>query len=214
MHFNFFSIVIFSASTNEVYSNSNGNTLSKVKSRGYIKCGVSTGLLGFSKQNSDETWSGLDVDYCRALAAAIFDDPSKVMFISLTGKERFPALNDGTVDILSRNSTWTMGRDTGLKLEWAGISFYDGQGFLIPISLEIDNASQLAGKTVCVQSGSTFEENVKNFFNNNFTQVDGDHNDYLNGTCDILTSDASGLLSKRAEFQNPEEHIILNERII
>jgi len=189
------------------------DTLSEVISRGKIICGVSTGIYGFSSQTDNGSWIGFDVDYCRALAAAIFNDTSKVEYVALSGNERFPALNDGTVDLLSRNSTWTMGRDTGLKLDWAGISFYDGQGFLIPASLGIDNASQLAGKTICVQSYSTSEYNLKSYFNDDFTQVDGSDEEYLNGDCEVLTTDASALLSKRAGFDQPEDHLILNERI-
>lgn len=196
-------------------------TLEEVQEAGYIQCGVSTGLAGFSNTNDDGDWTGLDVDYCRAMAAAIFDDPEAVRYSPLSAVERFTALQSGEVDVLSRNTTWTMSRDTDLGLNFVGITFYDGQGFMVPTELEVDSALQLSGASVCVQSGTTTELNLTDFFNANnmeynpvvFEGLEEVNAAYNAGRCDVYTTDSSGLASIRLQLDNPDDHEILPELI-
>jgi general L-amino acid transport system substrate-binding protein len=196
-------------------------TLDDVKQKGFVQCGVSQGLTGFSEPDSNNNWKGMDVDFCRAVAAAIFNDPQKVKFTPLSAKERFTALQSGEIDILSRNTTWTMGRDTSLGLKFAGVMYYDGQGFMIKKSMGVDSALKLDGATVCTQTGTTTELNLADYFKANNMQyqvVAIENNDevlkaYLDGRCDIFTTDQSGLYAERVKFPNPDEHVVLPEII-
>ena len=196
-------------------------TLDDVKTKGFVQCGVSQGLIGFSNPDSANNWTGLDVDFCRAVAAAIFNDPTKVKFSPLSAKERFTALQSGEVDLLSRNSTWTMSRDTAMGMKWAGVTYYDGQGFMVKKSLGIDSALKLDGATVCTNTGTTTELNLADYFkkNNMKYQVVAieDANQvrqaYDEGRCDIFTTDQSGLYAERLQLKNPEDHIVLPEII-
>jgi general L-amino acid transport system substrate-binding protein len=194
-------------------------TLDEVKARGAVQCGVSTGLPGFSFTKADGDWDGFDVAVCRGLAAAIFGDASKVRFTPLTSQIRFTTLASGEVDLLSRNSTWTVSRDTDLKFDWTGVNYYDGQGFLVPKALGVSSAKELNGATVCIQTGTTTELNLADFFRaNNMTYepvpVADDkeaQQKYLANACDVYTTDASGLAATRATFEKPGDHVILPE---
>jgi len=196
-------------------------TLDDVKAKGFVQCGVSQGLIGFSNPDSQNNWTGLDVDFCRAVAAAIFNDPAKVKFTPLSAKERFTALQSGEVDLLSRNTTWTMGRDTSLGLKFAGVTYYDGQGFMVRKSLGVDSALKLDGATVCTNTGTTTELNLADYFkaHNMKYQVVAieDANQvrqaYDEGRCDIFTTDQSGLYAERLQLKNPADHVILPEII-
>ena len=176
-------------------------TLDDVKQKGFVQCGVSQGLPGFSNPDSNNNWTGMDVDFCRAVAAAIFNDPTKVKFTPLSAKERFTALQSGEIDVLSRNTTWTMSRDTSLGLKFGGVMYYDGQGFMVRKSLGVDSALKLDGATVCTNTGTTTELNLADFFkaNNMKYQVVAIENSdevvkaYDEGRCDIFTTDQSGL---------------------
>lgn len=196
-------------------------TLEEVQERGYLQCGVSTGLAGFSTTDDQGNWTGLDVDYCRAVAAAIFGDAESVRFTPLSAVERFTALQSGEVDILSRNTTWTMSRDTDLGLNFVGVTFYDGQGFMIPNELNISSALELSGATVCVQPGTTTELNLTDYFSANdmeynpvvIEDLDALNAAYNEGRCDVYTTDSSGLYSIRLQMDDPDSHMILPERI-
>lgn len=196
-------------------------TLGNVKSKGFVQCGVSQGLIGFSNPDEQNNWTGLDVDFCRAVAAAIFNDPQKVKFTSLSGKDRFAALSSGEVDILSRGTTWTMSRDTSLGLKFAGVMYYDGQGFMVKKALGVDSAFRLDGATVCTSTGTTTELNLADFFHaNNMTyQIVAIERDdellkaYESGRCDALTTDTSGLYAARLKLGNREDHVVLPEII-
>ena len=198
------------------------STLDAVKSKGFVQCGVNTGLAGFSQPDSRGAWKGIDVDVCRAVAAAVFGDDSKVRYTPLTAQQRFTALQSGEVDILSRNTTWTITRDTGLGLNFVGVNYYDGQGFMIPKRLNVKSAKQLNGATVCVQPGTTTELNLADYFRANgmsfkpvvIEKLEEVVNAYFAGRCDVYTTDVSGLVSVRASrAQNPGDHIILPEVI-
>ena len=196
-------------------------TLDDVKKAGVLKCGVNTGLPGFSEADSKGTWRGLDVDYCRALAAAVLGDASKVKYVPLNAKERFTALQSGEIDVLSRNTTNTETRDTTLGINFAGVMYYDGQGFMVPKSLGVKSAKELDGATVCIQAGTTTELNLADYFRANkmkFKAITFDTNDqvdkaFIAGRCDILTTDQSGLYAARTKFKNPEKFVILPEII-
>lgn len=196
-------------------------TLEEVKSRGALNCGISTGLVGFASQDADGEWQGFDVAVCRAVAAAIFGDPTAVEFTPVTNQVRFEVLNSGDIDMLSRNTTWTFSRDVDLKLEFAGVNYYDGQGFLIPAALGVTSATELDGATVCIQKGTTTELNLADFFRVNgisyqpvpISTASEAQQQYLAGACDVYTTDASGLAATRAAFAAPDEHIILPEII-
>jgi len=199
-----------------------GKTLDSIKQRGQLVCGVNTGLAGFSAADSQGNWSGLDVDICRAIAAAILGDGSKVKWVPLNAQQRFTALQSGEVDILSRNTTWTLTRDASLGLHFTNTTYYDGQGFMVPAKGKIKNAKQLKGATVCVQSGTTTEKNLTDFSKANnlgikpvvFDTQEATNKAYFAGRCQAYTTDASGLASVRnKEASKPEDHLILPELI-
>ena len=199
-----------------------GKTLDTIKQRGQLICGVNTGLAGFSAADSQGRWSGMDVDYCRGLAAAILGDANKVRYTPLTAQQRFTALQSGEIDVLSRNTTWTLTRDASLGMHFVGVNFYDGQGFMVPKSLNVTSARALRGATVCVQSGTTTELNLTDFSRANnlqikpvvFEKVEAATEAYFSGRCQAYTTDASGLASVRAkEAKNPADHVILPELI-
>ncbi len=195
-------------------------TLDDVKAKGFIQCGVNTGLPGFSVADAKGEWKGLDVDFCRALAAAIFNDTSKVKFTPLSAKERFTALQSGEIDLLSRNTTWTMSRDTK-QGKFAGVMYYDGQGFMVRKSLGITSAKQLGGATICTQTGTTTELNLADWFRTqkleyklvSFEKETEVVKTYDNGGCDAITTDASGLYAERLQLVKADEHIVLPEVI-
>ena len=196
-------------------------TLDDVKAKGFIQCGVSQGLPGFSNPDSAGNWSGLDVDLCRAMAAAVFGDANAVKFTPLSAKERFTALQSGEVDILSRNTTWTATRDTSLGLNFAGVNYYDGQGFMVRKDLGVASALELSGASVCTNTGTTTELNVADYFRANnmeyevvaFEKADEVIGAYDSGRCDVYTTDASGLYAQRLKLTNPTEHMVLPEII-
>ena len=202
-------------------STSSAATLDDVKSKGFVQCGVSQGLPGFSSTNDKGEWAGIDVELCRAVAAAIFADPSKVKYTPLSAKERFTALQSGEIDVLSRNTTWTMGRDTSLGLNFAGVNYYDGQGFMVRKSLGVTSALQLGGASVCTNTGTTTELNVADYFRANkmkyevvaFEKADEVVQAYDSGRCDVYTTDSSGLYAQRLKLTNPDEHVVLPEII-
>ncbi|MCG3268169.1 amino acid ABC transporter substrate-binding protein [Yoonia sp. I 8.24] len=196
-------------------------TLDDVKARGSLNCGVTTGLVGFAAPNAEGEWEGFDVGVCRAVAAAIFGDPTAVEFVPTTGQTRFTALASGEIDLLARNTTWTMSRDVDLKFEFVGVNYYDGQGFLVPKALGVTSATELDGATVCIQTGTTTELNLADYFRVNGityepvpieTNAEGQQQ-YLAGACDVYTTDASGLAATRATFENPNDHVLLPEII-
>ncbi len=196
-------------------------TLDAVKSKGVLTCGVSQGLAGFSIPNDKGEWSGIDVDVCRAVAAAIFGDAGKVRYTPLTGKDRFPAIQSGEVDVLSRNTTWTMSRDTSLRLNFAPVVYYDGQGFMVRKTLKVASAKELNGASICTQSGTTTELNAADFFRSNnmkyeivtFASNDEVVKAYESGRCDAFTTDASGLYAEKVKLSKPDDHIVLPEII-
>ena len=195
--------------------------LDDVKGKGHVQCGVSQGLPGFSNPDDKGNWTGIDVDVCRALAAAIFGDAGKVKYTPLSAKERFTALQSGEIDVLSRNTTWTATRDTALGLNFAGVSYYDGQGFMVRKSLGVTSALQLNGAAVCTNTGTTTELNVADYFRSNkmnyevvaFEKSDEVVQAYNAGRCDVYTTDASGLYAQRLKLTKPDEHMVLPEII-
>jgi general L-amino acid transport system substrate-binding protein len=197
------------------------DTLADVKARGELNCGVNTGLVGFAAPDANGNWTGFDVDICKAVAAAVLGDPAKVKYVPTTGQTRFTALSSGEVDLLARNSTWTFSRDTDLKLDFIGVNYYDGQGFMVRKDLGVTSAKELDGATVCIQTGTTTELNLADYFkanNMSYQPVNIDSNaegeqQYMAGACDAYTTDASGLAATRAAFADPENHIILPEII-
>lgn len=196
-------------------------TLAQVKNRGQLNCGVSPGLAGFGVPDAQGNWTGLDVDLCRAIAAAIFDDPNKVKYVPLSSKDRFTALQSGEVDLLSRTSTWTMGRDTSLGLLFAGVNYYDGQAFMVHKKLGLESALKLGGASICTQQGTTTELNLADFFRINnlkyevvaFNTGDETIKAYEAGRCDAFSDDSSALYAQRLKFQAPDEHVVLPEII-
>ncbi|MEM9578855.1 MAG: amino acid ABC transporter substrate-binding protein [Pseudomonadota bacterium] len=196
-------------------------TLDDVKARGTLNCGVTTGLVGFAAPDANGEWNGFDVAVCRAVAAAVLGDPNAVEFVPTTGKTRFTALASGEIDMLARNTTWTFSRDVDLKFTFVGVNYYDGQGFMVPKALGVSSAKDLDGATVCIQTGTTTELNLADFFRaNNIsyepvpieTNAEGQQQ-YLAGACDTYTTDASGLAATRATFENPGDHVLLPEII-
>ncbi len=195
--------------------------LQDVKAKGHVQCGVSTGLAGFSNPDDKGNWQGLDVDVCRAVAAAVLGDANAVKFTPLTAKERFTALQSGEIDILSRNTTWTLTRDTSLGLNFAGVSYYDGQGFLVKKDLGVNGALELDGAAVCIQAGTTTELNLADYFranNMSYTPITFDTSAETSkgfdaGRCDVLTSDQSQLYALRLQLQNPDGAVVLPEVI-
>jgi general L-amino acid transport system substrate-binding protein len=199
-----------------------GKTLDAVKARGTLKCGVSTGLAGFSIADSQGQWQGLDADGCKALAAAVLGDASKVQFVPLSAQQRFTALQSGEVDVLIRNTTWTLTRDASLGFHFAGVLFYDGQGFMVPKELGVKSAKELDGAEVCVQTGTTTELNLADYFRANgmkfkpvvFESLEESKTAFFNGRCQVYTTDRSGLASLRsADAPNPDAYVILPEII-
>jgi len=196
-------------------------TLEDVKKAGILKCGVNTGLPGFSEADSKGEWRGLDVDYCRALAAVVLGDAKKVKFVPLNAKERFTALQSGEIDVLSRNTTNTETRDSALGINFTSVMYYDGQGFMVPKALGVKSARELDGATVCIQAGTTTELNLADYFrthNMKFKAITFDTNDQVNkafesGRCDVVTTDASGLYAERTKMKNPEKYVILPDII-
>lgn len=197
------------------------STLDDVKARGKLNCGVNTGLVGFAAPDANGEWQGFDVAFCRAVAAAIFGDPTAVNFVPTTGATRFTALASGEVDMISRNTTWTFTRDTDLKFDFVGVNYYDGQGFMVPKALGVTSAKELDGATICIQTGTTTELNLADFFRSNNmsyepvpieTNAEGQQQ-FLAGACDVYTTDASGLAATRASFEHPDDYVILPEII-
>ena len=196
-------------------------TLDAVQKKGFVQCGVNVGLAGFSQPDSRGAWKGLDVDMCRAIAAAVFGDATKVRYTPTTAVQRFPALQSGEVDVLARNTTWTITRDSSLGFNFAGVNYYDGQGFMVPKKLNVKSAKQLNGATVCVQPGTTTELNLSDYFRSNrmtfkpvvIEKLEEVLNAYYAGRCDVFTTDVSGLVSSRGSRPNPGDHVILPEVI-
>jgi general L-amino acid transport system substrate-binding protein len=196
-------------------------TLDDVQARGVLTCGTNTGLVGFAAPDANGEWQGFDVAVCRALAAAVLGDQTKVTFVPTTGQTRFTALASGEIDVLSRNTTWTFSRDVDLKFEFVGINYYDGQGFMVPKALGVTSAKELDGATICIQTGTTTELNLADFYRINnitYTPVPIETNaegqqQYLAGACDAYTTDISGLAAQRATFEVPGDHVILPEVI-
>jgi general L-amino acid transport system substrate-binding protein len=196
-------------------------TLKTVKDRGMLSCGVSQGLPGFSAPDDKGNWAGLDVDICRAIAAAIFNDAAKVKFVPLSAKDRFTALQSGEIDVLSRNTTWTLSRDTSLGANFTGVTYYDGQGFLVKKSLKVNSALELNSASVCVQTGTTTEQNLADYFKGNnmkyeviaFSTADETVKAYESGRCDVFTSDVSQLYAERLKLATPADHAVLPEVI-
>lgn len=206
-----------------VASVASADTLADVKAKGFIQCGVNSGLAGFSAPDDKGEWTGLDVDFCRAVAAAVFGDGTKVKFTPLSAKDRFTALQSGEVDILSRNTTWTINRDTALGLNFAGVTYFDGQGFMINSAKVpgVNSALQLSGASVCVQSGTTTELNLADYFKSNnleynpvvFEKIEEVNAAYDSGRCDAYTTDQSGLYAIRLTLASPADHVVLPEII-
>jgi len=196
-------------------------TLADVQERGELNCVVTTGLVGFAAPDANGQWAGFDVDFCRAVAAAVLGDGSKVKFVPSTGKTRFTLLNSGEGDILFRNTTETMSRDADLKMNFLPVNYYDGQGFMVPTELGVGSAKELDGASVCIQTGTTTELNLADYFRSNgisYEPVPIETNEearsnYLAGRCDVYTTDASGLASTRAAFEAPDDHMLLPEII-
>jgi general L-amino acid transport system substrate-binding protein len=194
-------------------------TLEDVQARGKLNCGVTTGLVGFAAPDANGEWKGFDVAVCRAVAAAVLGDGNAVEFVPTTGKTRFTALASGEIDMLARNTTWTLSRDVDLKFTFVGVNYYDGQGFMAPKELGVASAKDLDGATVCIQTGTTTELNLADFFRANnisYEPVPIETNaeaqqQYLAGACDVFTTDASGLAATRATFENPQDHVLLPE---
>lgn len=196
-------------------------TLNTVKQRGTLNCGSNTGLAGFGLPDAQGNWTGLDVEFCRALAAAIFNDPAKVKFVPLSAKDRFTALQSGDVDVLVRNTTWTSSRDTSLGLNFSVVNYYDGQGFMVRKALKVNSALELNDAAVCVQQGTTTELNLADYFRANkmklktvtFASANEAVKAYDAGRCDAYTTDASGLYAERLRTVKPDDHIVLPEII-
>ncbi len=200
-------------------ASASAQTLKTVKDRGSLICGVTQGLAGFSLPDDKGNWTGLDVDYCRAIAATIFNDPSKVKFTPLSTKDRFEALKSGEIDLLARNSTWTLSRD--VLYNFIGVNYYDGQGFMLRKSLKLNSALELNGASICTQTGTTTELNLADYFRSNnlkyeviaFATADETIKAYENGRCDVFTTDMSQLVSEKLKLSKPDEHVILPEII-
>ncbi|MDQ7990276.1 MAG: amino acid ABC transporter substrate-binding protein [Candidatus Dactylopiibacterium sp.] len=199
-----------------------GKTLDTIKQRGTLQCGVSTGVAGFSLADSQGRWAGFDVDFCRAIAAAVLGDPNKVHFVPLNSQQRFAAIQSGEVDILARNTTWTLNRDGALGLSFTGVTYYDGQGFLVPKKLKVTSAKQLRNAEVCVQSGTTNEKNLAEYFRGIGVKVrpvvfegfEASFKAFFSGRCQAYTTDISGLAGVRnKEAPNPDDYTILPEVI-
>ena len=213
--------IILAAALGAAASAATAQTLNTVKSRGVLNCGANGTLAGFGLPDAQGRWTGLDVDFCKAMAAAIFNDPNKVKFVPLTAKDRFTALQSGEVDLLARNTTWTSSRDTTLGLNFTGVNYYDGQGFMVRKALKVNSALELNDAAVCVQQGTTTELNLADYFRANkmklktvtFATADEAIKAYDAGRCDAYTTDASGLAGERLRLVNANDHIVLPEII-
>ncbi len=198
-----------------------GKTLDAVKARGQVSCGVNTSAPGFSAADSQGKWTGLDVDFCRAVAAAVLGDANKVKFVPLNSQQRFASLQSGEIDVLARNSTWTLSRDASLGVVFTGINYYDGQGFMVPKKLNIDNAKKLNNATVCVQAGTTSEKNVADYFAANgmkyktvvFETAEAIQSAFFSGRCQVYTTDMSDLAGARTKSPKPADYAILPQVI-
>ena len=196
-------------------------TLDDVKARGSLNCGVTTGVPGFAAPDANGVWEGFDVDVCRAVASAIFGDPTAVNFTPTTGQTRFTALASGEIDMLARNTTWTFSRDVDLKFEFTGVNYYDGQGFMVPKDLGVSSATELDGATICIQTGTTTELNLADYFRTNKISYEPvpietsaeARQQFLAGACDVYTTDASALAAIRATFETPGDFTVLPEII-
>ncbi len=196
-------------------------TLDNIKERGFLKCGVNTGLLGFSIKNDNGRWEGFDVEFCRALAVAIFNDPEKVEYRGLNGSERFKVLSDGEVDILYRNTTWTLTRDSAMGITFAGVNYYDGQGYMVKSDAGINSAYELSGLRLCTEEGTTGVTNSIDFFNFNNMKYEivsyetsaGVRDGFQQGECDVISNDQSALYSQRLNLEDPSSVVILPELI-
>jgi general L-amino acid transport system substrate-binding protein len=214
-------VVILAAAAALSAQAASAQTLKTVKDRGQLSCGVSQGLPGFSTPDDKGNWTGLDVDICRAIAAAVFNDATKIKFVPLSAKDRFTALQSGEIDVLSRNTTWTLSRDTSLGANFTGVTYYDGQGFLVKKSLKVNSALELNSASVCVQTGTTTEQNLADYFKGNnmkyeviaFATADETIKAYESGRCDVFTSDVSQLYAERLKLASPAEHVVLPEVI-
>jgi general L-amino acid transport system substrate-binding protein len=213
--------VVFCASSALGATAAPAQTLKAINERGSLICGVNPGLLGFSNRDDKGNWTGFDVDFCRALAAAIFNDPGKIQFVPLETGDRLTALQSGKIDVLSRNTTWTMSREAALALNFAAVTYYDGQGFMVPRSLNLTSSLELDGTSVCVQTATTTGLNLADYFRTNnmkyqvseFASVDEAIKAYDSGRCNVLTSDISQLHSARLKLKAPNEHVILPDII-
>jgi general L-amino acid transport system substrate-binding protein len=215
--------VIFAAIAGLLISSGacHAQTLKRVMDRGALICGVTQGLPGFSLPDDKGNWTGFDVDFCRAMAAAIFNDASKVKFSPLSAKDRFTALQSGEIDVLARVTSWTLSRDTALGLNFAAVTYYDGQGFLIRKSLKVNSALELNGASICTQTGTTSELNLSDFFRTHkikyelvaFATADEVVKAYDTGRCDVFSTDLSQLYAERLKLTNPNDHVILPEII-
>jgi general L-amino acid transport system substrate-binding protein len=198
-----------------------GKTLDAVKARGQLVCGVNTSGPGFSNADSQGRWTGLDVDFCRAVAAAVLSDASKVKFVPLNSQQRFSSLQAGEIDVLSRNSTWTLTRDGSLGIVFTGINYFDGQGFMVPKKLKIDSAKKMNGATVCVQAGTTSEKNVADYFGANamkykpvvFDTAEAITSAFFAGRCQVYTTDMSDLAGARTKAPKADDYVILPQVI-
>jgi general L-amino acid transport system substrate-binding protein len=198
-----------------------GKTLDAIKARGQLVCGVNTSGPGFSNADSQGRWTGLDVDFCRALAAAVLSDASKVKFVPLNSQQRFSSLQAGEIDVLSRNSTWTLTRDASLGVVFAGINYFDGQGFMVPKKLKIESAKKMNGATVCVQAGTTSEKNVADYFGANgmkykpvvFDTAEAITSAFFAGRCQVYTTDMSDLAGARTKAPKADDYVILPQVI-
>ena len=214
-------VILAAAAATFVSSAASADTVDDIKANDFVKCGVSTGVAGFAFTDDDGNWQGFDPAVCQAVAAAVLGDPSKVKYTPTTGKTRFEALKSGEIDMLARNTTWTYSRDVDLKLTFIGVNYYDGQGFMISKDLGVSSATELDGASVCIQTGTTTELNLADYFrvnNMSYEPVPIETNaearqNYQAGRCDVYTTDASGLAATRATFEDPSNHVILPEII-
>ncbi|WP_349958187.1 amino acid ABC transporter substrate-binding protein [Rhizobium sp. ZPR3] len=202
-------------------SGASASTLSDVKAKGFVQCGVNTALLGFAQPDASGNWAGFDIDFCKAVASAVFGDPTKVKYTPLSAKDRFTALQSGEIDVLSRNTTWTINRDTALGLKFRPVTYYDGQGFMVRKELNVKSALELSGAAICVQSGTTTELNLADYFKTNnlqynpvvFDKLEEVNTAYDSGRCDVYTTDQSGLYALRLTLKNPDDNVVLPEII-
>ena len=215
------SLIVAGVAALAAASAAQAGTLEDVRAKGFIQCGVSQGLPGFSNADDSGKWTGLDVEMCEAVAAAVFGDKNAVKYTPLSAKQRFTALSSGEIDILSRNTTWTMTRDTQLGLNFAGVNYYDGQGMMVPTALGVSSATELDGANICTNTGTTTELNITDYFRANgmsfnlvaFEKADEVVAAYDAGRCDVYTTDRSGLAAQRGKLTNPDNHVVLPEII-